>query len=69
MAGITDRERICRRLRTKIKEAHGIERDFVYVTVGTAKMILEMLEKDEIRMEEMEERIGQFAPGRFAQEG
>lgn len=64
MAGITDRERICRRLRTKIKEAHGIERDFVYVTVGTAKMILEMLEKDEIRIEEMEERIAIMTEGK-----
>lgn len=64
MKGITDRERICRRLRTKIKEAHGIDRDFVYVTVGTAKMILDMLEKDEKKMEEQEERIAIMTEGK-----
>lgn len=64
MSGITDRERICRRLRTKIKEAHGIERDFVYVTVGTAKMILEMLESDEKKIEEQDERISIMMEGK-----
>ena len=45
--GMTDRERVVKRLREKIKEAHDIEYDFVHITVGTARVIVRLLEEQE----------------------
>ena len=45
---MTDLEHIVARLKKQIKNAHNESADFVHVTVGTAKMIVEMLEEKEI---------------------
>ena len=44
---MTDREHVVARLKKQIKNAHNENSDFVHVTVGTAKMIVEMLEEKE----------------------
>ena len=43
---MTDRERKVRQLRKLIKAAHNENYDFVYIPVGTAKLIVRMLEED-----------------------
>lgn len=42
---MTDRERSVARLRKLIKTAHGENRDFVYLTVENAKVIVRLLEE------------------------
>ncbi len=49
---MTDRERVVTRLKKLIKAAHNDARDFVYVTVGTANMIVQLLEEQERPKEE-----------------
>lgn len=49
---MTDRERVVTRLKKLIKTAHNDARDFVYVTVGTANMIVQLLEEQERPKEE-----------------
>lgn len=44
---MTDRERVVNRLKRLIKAAHHDARDFVYVTVGTANVIIRLLEEQE----------------------
>ena len=44
---MTDRERVVNRLKRLIKTAHHDARDFVYVTVGTAGVIVRLLEEQE----------------------
>ena len=44
---MTDRERAVNRLKRLIKAAHNDSRDFVYVTVGTAGVIVRLLEEQE----------------------
>ena len=44
---MTDRERVVTRLKKLIKTAHNDARDFVYVTVGTASVIVRLLEEQE----------------------
>jgi hypothetical protein len=43
---MTDRERVVTRLKRLIKTAHNDSRDFVYVTVGTAGVIVRLLEQE-----------------------
>jgi hypothetical protein len=43
---MTDRERVVTRLKRLIKAAHNDSRDFVYVTVGTAGVIVRLLEQE-----------------------
>jgi hypothetical protein len=49
---MTDRERVVTRLKRLIKAAHNDSRDFVYVTVGTAGVIVRLLEEQEWRGED-----------------
>lgn len=49
---MTDRERVVTRLKKLIKTAHNDARDFVYVTVGTASVIVRLLEEQEWPKEE-----------------
>jgi hypothetical protein len=44
---MTDRERVVTRLKKLIKATHNENRDFVYVTVGTARVIVRLLEEQE----------------------
>ena len=44
---MTDRECAVNRLKRLIKAAHNDSRDFVYVTVGTAGVIVRLLEEQE----------------------
>ena len=46
---MTDRERAVNRLKRLIKAAHNDSRDFVYVTVGTAGVIVRLLEEQEVQ--------------------
>ena len=46
---MTDRERVVTRLKKLIKATHNENRDFVYVTVGTARVIVRLLEEQEWR--------------------
>ena len=41
---MTDRERVVNRLNKLIKAAHGESYDFVYIPVGTAKLIVKLLD-------------------------
>ena len=49
---MTDRERVVTRLKKLIKATHNENRDFVYVTVGTARVIVRLLEEQERPKEE-----------------
>lgn len=49
---MTDRERTVNRLNKLIKHAHNEISDFVYLNVETAKLIVKMLEEQEVIMEE-----------------
>ena len=49
---MTDRERVVTRLKRLIKTAHNDARDFVYVTVGTARVIVRLLEDQQIQLKE-----------------
>ena len=42
---LTDTERVRNRLTRLIKAAHNENYDFVYIPVGTAKLILKLLEE------------------------
>lgn len=42
---LTETERVRRRLTRLIKAAHNENYDFVYIPVGTAKLILKLLEE------------------------
>lgn len=44
---MTDRERVVNRLKKLIKAAHDENYDFIYIPVGTAKLIVKMLEDQE----------------------
>ena len=44
---MTDCERVVRRLKRLIKAAHNDMSDFVFVTVGTANVIIRLLEEQE----------------------
>lgn len=44
---MTDRERVTGRLRRLIRTAHNENYDFVYIPVGTAKVIVRMLEEED----------------------
>ena len=41
---MTDTERVMARLRRLIKAAHNENYDFIYIPVGTAKLIVRLLE-------------------------
>jgi hypothetical protein len=43
---MTDTERVVLRLKRLIKAAHNENYDFVYIPVGTAKLIVRLLEED-----------------------
>ena len=49
---MTDRERVVQRLRKLIKAAHSENYDFVYIPVGTAKVIVRLLEDQQIPLKE-----------------
>ena len=49
---MTDRERVVQRLRKLIKAAHSENYDFVYIPVGTAKVIVRLLEDQQIQLKE-----------------
>ena len=42
---MTDTERVLKRLKTLIVVAHEVNYDFVYIPVGTAKLIVKLLEE------------------------
>lgn len=44
---MTDRERVVNRLKRLIKAAHNENYDFIYIPVGTANLIVKMLEEQE----------------------
>ena len=44
---MTDREIVVRRLKRLIKAAHNDTRDFIYITVGSANVIIRLLEEQE----------------------
>lgn len=46
---MTDIERVLNRLKRLIKAAHEENYDFVYIPVGTAKVIVRLLEEDKKR--------------------
>ena len=46
---MTDIERVLNRLKRLIKAAHEENYDFVYIPVGTAKVIVHLLEEDKKR--------------------
>ena len=47
---MTDRERVVQRLRKLIKAAHNENYDFIYIPVGTAKVIVRLLEDQQIQL-------------------
>ena len=47
---MTDRERVVNRLNKLIKAAHNENNDFVYIPVGTAKVIVRLLEDQQIQL-------------------
>ena len=49
---MTDRERVVQRLRKLIKAAHNENYDFIYIPVGTAKVIVRLLEDQQIQLKE-----------------
>ena len=49
---MTDRERVVQRLRKLIKAAHNENYDFIYIPVGTAKVIVPLLEDLQIQLKE-----------------
>ena len=49
---MTDRERVVTRLNKLITAAHNENYDFVYITVGTAKVIVRLLEDQQIQLKE-----------------
>ena len=57
---MTDREIVVRRLKRLIKAAHNDMSDFVFVNVGTAKVIIRLLEEQE-RPEDMEGKVMELA--------
>lgn len=44
---MTDRERVVNRLKRLIKAAHNENYDFIYIPVGTSKLIVKILEEQE----------------------
>lgn len=56
---MTDRERVIGRLRRLIRTAHNENYDFVYIPVGTAKVIVRMLEEQEAERNERKETVFQ----------
>ena len=58
---MTDCERVVNRLKRLIKTAHHDARDFVYVTVGTAGVIVRLLEEQE-RIRLFEDESGKITP-------
>ena len=44
---MTDTERVTKRLRRLIEHAHNENYDFIYIPVGTAKLILKLLDDRE----------------------
>lgn len=44
---MTDTERVTKRLKRLIEHAHNENYDFVYIPVGTAKLILKLLDDRE----------------------
>lgn len=51
---MTDSERVIKRLNAQIKNAHKENNDFAYIPVGTAKLIVELLEINKREKAEME---------------
>ena len=51
---MTDSERVVQRLERQIKNAHNENNDFAYIPIGTARMIISLLEKDKPVPAEME---------------
>ena len=47
---MTDRERVVARLKKLVKAAHNENYDFVYIPVGTAKLIIRLLEDQQIQL-------------------
>ena len=45
--GMTDTERVIARLKKLVKAAHNENYDFVYIPVGTARVIIRLLEERE----------------------
>lgn len=45
--GMTDTERVVNRLKKLVKAAHNENYDFVYIPVGTARVIIRLLEERE----------------------
>ena len=47
---MTDRERVVAKLKKLVKAAHNENYDFVYIPVGTAKLIIRLLEDQQIQL-------------------
>lgn len=46
---MSERERVIARLNVQIQNAHRENSDFAYIPVGTAKLIIELLEKQAVK--------------------
>lgn len=46
---LSERERVIKRLNIQIQNAHRENNDFAYIPVGTAKLIVELLEKQAVK--------------------
>ena len=51
------KEKVIRRIEAQIALCKEIDSDWISLTVGTGKRILELLEEQDRKIEEMEERI------------
>ena len=52
--GMTDTERVIARLKKLVKAAHNENYDFVYIPVGTARVIIRLLEERDKEQENQE---------------
>ena len=48
---MSERERVIKRLNIQIQNAHRENNDFAYIPVGTAKLIIELLEQQRVKAE------------------
>lgn len=48
---LSERERVIKRLNAQIQNAHRENNDFAYIPVGTAKLIVELLEQRAVKAE------------------
>ena len=51
MTGMKDTKNLVKRLKSQIAEAREVDGDFAYITVGDAKRILKLLEREQVKPE------------------